>query len=205
MSGTGDTWVIQAVSDLDAIRARPQAYVGATDVSGRAALALLVLQCSLGDNGPLAGHAMSATVTIQRNGGIRVDDSGHGFPPGSTDQGIPWLIEAFRAPIIGPDSSSGLSIVKALSQTVVATSRRDGEMWRVEFHGDEPVGEPECLGRTDETGTTIVFWPSDAVFSGSVDSMAISRPLRAFLRRYPGRVVTVRDEKSSGPDIVVKN
>ena len=134
-----------------------------------------------------------------------MDDSGRGFPLGSTGQGIPWLIEAFRAPIIGPDSSSGLSIVKALSRAVVATTRRDGEMWQVEFDGDDPAGEPECLGRTDETGTAVVFWPSDVIFTESVGTAAIATGLRAFLRSFPGATVTLRHERSDGPDIVVKN
>ena len=104
---------------------------------------------------------------------------------------------------MGPDSASALPIVKALSRRVIVTSRRDGQTWRAEFDQDDPVVGPELVGRTDQTGVTIEFWPSERVFTGSIDTVALVAKLRAFLQRYPGAAVTVHDERSGELGIVV--
>ncbi|MFP3589363.1 ATP-binding protein, partial [Paraburkholderia sp. SIMBA_055] len=54
----------------------------------------------------------------------------------------------------------GSSVVNALSTRLEAVVKRDGYVWRQSFAGGgAPEGPIEQGEATDETGTTITFWP----------------------------------------------
>ena len=60
----------------------------------------------------------------------------------------------------------GISVVNALSESLVAEVRRDGKVWRQEFARGDPVGDMEIdrRGGDDDTGTTITFLPDAEIF-----------------------------------------
>ncbi len=58
----------------------------------------------------------------------------------------------------------GSSVVNALSARMIADVRRDGHHWRQGFFLGVPDGPVEQLEETDETGTTITFFPSSDIF-----------------------------------------
>ena len=59
----------------------------------------------------------------------------------------------------------GVSVVNALSETLIAEVHRDGFYYKQEYKIGEPTTEVEKIGKSDKTGTIISFKPDQSVFS----------------------------------------
>ncbi|MFK4997920.1 hypothetical protein ACI2OX_12245 [Bacillus sp. N9] len=63
----------------------------------------------------------------------------------------------------------GASVVNALSEWLIVTIKRDGHLFKQEFHdGGKPKTTLEKIGKAKETGTTIHFKPDSSIFSTTV-------------------------------------
>ena len=96
---------------------------------------------------------------------------------------------------------SGVSVVNALSEWLVAEVRRDGKVYRQEFARGEPTTKVETVGVAPkgESGTTISFLPDSEVFEETeFDAATLLQRLRetAFLTR--GLRIVLRDERAGG-------
>ena len=58
----------------------------------------------------------------------------------------------------------GLSVVNALSEKLVATVKTEGKVHEMRFCRGDATSGLEITGDTDETGTTITFWPDPQIF-----------------------------------------
>ena len=58
----------------------------------------------------------------------------------------------------------GASVVNALSKKLVATVKRDGSEWEMEFSRGTPKGKIKKLGPARGSGTTIYFHPDPTIF-----------------------------------------
>ena len=58
----------------------------------------------------------------------------------------------------------GASVVNALSKKLVATIKRDGAEWEMEFQPGQSDGQAEKTGAGRGTGTTIYFDPDPQIF-----------------------------------------
>jgi Type IIA topoisomerase (DNA gyrase/topo II, topoisomerase IV), B subunit len=70
----------------------------------------------------------------------------------------------------------GVSVVNALSMLLEVEVRRDGYVWTQAYERGDPMGPLVRGAASDETGTTITFWP---------DTRS-SRPPSGRSRRCPG-------------------
>jgi Type IIA topoisomerase (DNA gyrase/topo II, topoisomerase IV), B subunit len=70
----------------------------------------------------------------------------------------------------------GVSVVNALSMMLEVEVRRDGYVWTQAYERGDPMGPLVRGAASDETGTTITFWP---------DARS-SRPPSGRSRRCPG-------------------
>ena len=59
----------------------------------------------------------------------------------------------------------GVSVVNALSKKLIVEVKRDGKVWRQEYVRGKPRSDVKAVGKTDKTGTTVVFYPDNEIFS----------------------------------------
>ena len=126
----------------------------------------------------LAGHCDNIEVTILADGGVRVRDNGRGIPvdPHSSDptkSTVEVVLTVLHAggkfggggyAVSGGLHGVGSSVVNALSSRLEVEIRRQGNLWTQSFEIGDPQGPLTKGETTDETGTTIRFWPSVDIF-----------------------------------------
>ncbi len=91
----------------------------------------------------------------------------------------------------------GVSVVNALSKTLLLEVHRDGRVWRQTYRGGVPEA-PIAAGETTEaTGTRVRFYPDPAIFTVlefEADSLAQRLRELAFLNR--GILILLTDERT---------
>jgi DNA gyrase subunit B len=94
----------------------------------------------------------------------------------------------------------GISVVNALSETMITRVKRDGWMWEMRFERGITVQKLKKIGRAEGTGTYQWFKPDTTVFE-TLDFHwdILQKRLRelAFLNR--GLEITLRDERGEEP------
>ena len=174
---------IQVLEGLDPVRKRPGMYIGSTGLAGLHHLIWEVVDNAVDE--AMAGYCTRIGVTLQADGGCRVDDDGRGIPvepyPSGPHRGksaaevvLTVLHAGGKFGGSGYKQSGGLhgvgvSVVNALSERLVVDVDRDGLHYRQEFaKGGKPQGKMEVVGPTPKrgrsTGTTVTFWPDPSVF-----------------------------------------
>ncbi|WP_336249149.1 DNA topoisomerase subunit B [Stomatohabitans albus] len=168
---------ITALEGLEAVRVRPGMYIGDTGVRGLHHLIWEIVDNSVDE--AMAGYCDHIVVTLRSDGGVRVDDNGRGIPVArhSTGRSALELVltelhaggkfdsQAYK--VSGGLHGVGVSVVNALSTRLIAEVRRDEHVWQQEYIGSEPQSPPTAiadLGKDDETGTSITFWPDPKIF-----------------------------------------
>ena len=192
-----DARSITVLEGLEAVRKRPGMYIGSTGERGLHHLVYEVVDNAVDE--ALAGYCDRIDVTLLADGGVRVTDNGRGIPvdehPVEHRPAVEVVLTTLHAggkfdgksyAVSGGLHGVGVSVVNALSSRLDVEIRRDGYVWRQRYEFSQPAtpltrGEP-----TDETGTTITFWPDPAIFETTDwDWETLSRRLQemAFLNR----------------------
>ncbi len=166
---------IQVLEGLEAVRKRPGMYIGSTGPRGLHHLVYEIVDNSVDE--ALAGHCDTIDITILEDGGVRVVDNGRGIPvdmhPTEGRSTVEVVLTVLHAggkfggggyAVSGGLHGVGSSVVNALSSRFEVAVKRQGFTWNMSFTGSVPdaplaQGEP-----SDETGTTITFWPSAEIF-----------------------------------------
>jgi DNA gyrase subunit B len=125
----------------------------------------------------IAGFATELRVTLQADGGVKVQDDGRGIPVDKVAKtgksGLETVLTVLHAGGKfgggGYKVSSGLhgvgsSVVNALSTKLLAEVRKDGFVYRQEYLLGVPQGPIKKGEATKETGTTITFYPDPTIF-----------------------------------------
>src|SRR3979409_2658753 len=171
-----DAEEIQVLEGLDPVRKRPGMYIGSTGPTGLHHLVYEVVDNAVDE--ALAGYATRIDVTLLADGGGRVVDNGRGVPahshPESPDKSAAEIVltmlhaggkfggEGYK--ISGGLHGVGVSVVNALSRRLEMEIRRDGGRYSMVFvDGGEPVAGLQRIGDSDETGTSITFWPDPTI------------------------------------------
>ena len=174
---------IQVLEGLDPVRKRPACtsarpgWPASTTSSGRSSTTRSTRRWP--------ATARASTVTLQADGGCRVDDDGRGIPvdpypsgPHKGKSAAEVVLTVLHAggkfggngyKVSGGLHGVGVSVVNALSERLIVEIDRDGQRYRQEYaKGGKPQGKMEVVGPTPgrgrTTGTTVTFWPDPTVF-----------------------------------------
>ncbi len=166
---------IQVLEGLEPVRKRPGMYIGSTSATG-----LHHMVWEIVDNGideAIAGHATYVEVELQEDGSIRVRDDGRGIPTAvhaktgkSTVETVLTVLHAGGKfggggyKVSGGLHGVGASVVNALSNKLVVRVYQGGKIYQQEYERGAPKGDLKSIGKTDETGTEITFYPDDTIF-----------------------------------------
>ncbi|MFC5381253.1 DNA topoisomerase (ATP-hydrolyzing) subunit B [Aquipuribacter nitratireducens] len=206
-AGGYDASNITVLEGLEAVRKRPGMYIGSTGPRGLHHLVYEVVDNSVDE--ALAGWCDTIEVTLLDDGGVRVVDNGRGIPvdlhPVERKPAVEVVLTVLHAggkfggggyAVSGGLHGVGVSVVNALSSRLEVEVRRDGRVHRMAFLGGVPTGPLETGEATDETGTTVTFWPNADIFE-TVDFDAETLRSRfqqmAFLNK--GLTLTLVDER----------
>lgn len=202
---------IQVLEGLDAVRKRPGMYIGSTGPRGLHHLVYEIVDNSVDE--ALAGHCDTINITILQDGAVRVVDNGRGIPvdmhPTEGRSTVEVVLTVLHAggkfggggyAVSGGLHGVGSSVVNALSSKFDVSVKRQGFTWNMSFTNSVPdaplaQGEP-----TDETGTTITFWPSADIFETvefDYTTLRTRFQQMAFLNK--GLRITLADERPQEP------
>ena len=206
---------IQVLEGLEAVRKRPGMYIGSTGERGLHHLVYEIVDNSVDE--ALAGYCDTISVTILEDGAIRVVDNGRGIPVDmhktegkSTVEVVLTVLHAGGKfggggyAVSGGLHGVGSSVVNALSTRLDVEVRRQGHVWRQSFRDggvpQAPLSQDEA---TDETGTTITFWPDDSIFETTdfdYDTLRTRFQQTAFLNK--GLRITLSDLRAASAYVV---
>ncbi|WP_438354795.1 DNA topoisomerase (ATP-hydrolyzing) subunit B [Microbacterium sp. CJ88] len=199
---------IQVLEGLEAVRKRPGMYIGSTGPRGLHHLVYEIVDNSVDE--ALAGYCDTIVVTILPDGAVRVVDNGRGIPVGihktegkSTVEVVLTVLHAGGKfgggayAVSGGLHGVGSSVVNALSTRLEVEVKQLGHVWRQSYRdGGQPVAPLERAEESDETGTTITFWPDDTIFETvefEYDVLRTRFQQMAFLNK--GLRIDLRDER----------
>ena len=208
--GASDITVLEG---LEAVRKRPGMYIGSTGERGLHHLVYEVVDNSVDE--ALAGYCTHVEVTLQEDGGVRVEDNGRGIPvdehPTEKKPTVEVVMTILHAggkfggggyAVSGGLHGVGISVVNALSRRVDTTVRRQGYACRMSFgNGGHPLTELKRGEETDQTGTTQVFYPDPEIFETvdfDFETLRSRFQQMAFLNK--GLRITLTDERPDAID-----
>ena len=172
-----DASSIEVLEGLEPVRKRPGMYIGGTDERALHHLVAEVLDNSMDE--AVAGHANRIEVEFHEDYAISIRDNGRGIPidphPKFPDKSALEVIlctlhaggkfsgKAYQTS--GGLHGVGISVVNALSDSVVVEVARNKELFRQRFSRGIPLGPVEKLGPTpNRRGTTVTFHPDAEIF-----------------------------------------
>jgi len=200
---------IQVLEGLEAIRRRPGMYIGSTSATGLHHLVWEILDNSVDE--ALNGHCDKIEIILKNNQEISIQDNGRGIPVDQFQKTKKSAMEILfttlhsggkfdndNYKISGGLHGVGMAVVCALSETLLATSKRDGFEWTQSYSRGKPLGKIKKGKPTRSHGTEITFKPDPKIFP-KVEILA-KRVLeqaesKAFLNK--GLKVVVKENKNT--------
>ena len=166
---------ITVLEGLEAVRKRPGMYIGSTGPTGLHHMIWEVIDNSFDE--AMAGHCTKIELKILPNNYISVTDNGRGIPvdmhPTQKKSALEVVLTQLHAggkfgdggyKVSGGLHGVGVSVVNALSTHMRATVHRDGKIWEQDYKCGKPQEKVKSVGKTDHTGTTIMFHPDPSIF-----------------------------------------
>jgi DNA gyrase subunit B len=199
---------IQVLEGLEPVRKRPGMYIGGTGIEG-----LHHLVWEIVDNGideALAGHATHVSVVLQADGGIRVTDDGRGIPvdihPKTGKSTVETVLTVLHAggkfggggyKVSGGLHGVGSSVVNALSTDLTVRVFLNGKIHEQFYKRGVPQADLKVVGKTDQTGTEITFYPDETIFETvTVNFDTVLDRLRHAAYLTKGIRTSLEDERS---------
>src|SRR6187431_899598 len=167
---------ITVLEGLEPVRKRPGMYIGGVGTAGLHHLAWEILDNAVDE--AMNGYASTIAVTLHRDGSsLTVVDDGRGIPvdkhPKTKQSALEVIFSTLHAggkfegtnyKTAGGLHGVGASVVNALSTRLVATVKRDGAEWQMEFKRGKATGPLKKVGAARGSGTKVHFEPDPTIF-----------------------------------------
>ena len=203
---------LSVLEGLEAVRKRPGMYIGSTDSRGLMHCLWEIIDNSVDE--ALAGFGQSIQVILYRDGSVEVRDDGRGIPtdiePRTGLSGVEVVFTKLHAGgkfgggsynASGGLHGVGVSVVNALSSRLSVEVRRDGYVWNIDFADGVPTAPLRRGEATDQTGTTVTFWPNPEIFETTVfDFETLRRRFQQMAFLNKGLRISLTDERDLSVD-----
>ena len=167
---------ITVLEGLEPVRKRPGMYIGGVGAPGLHHLVWEIVDNAVDE--AMNGHASEVTVTLHKDSkSVTVTDNGRGVPvdkhPKHKKSALEIIFSTLHAGGKFDDSTYktagglhgvGASVVNALSSRLIATVKREGAEWQMEFRAGKPTTALKKLGAARGSGTTVSFRPDPTIF-----------------------------------------
>ena len=204
---------IKILEGLDPVRKRPGMYIGSTSESGLHHLVWEIVDNAVDE--ALAGFCTKILVTVHPDNSVTVVDNGRGIPVDEHPvKKIPTLevvltilhaggkFDNSAYKVSGGLHGVGSSVVNALSKKMIAQVKRDGNIYEMQFERGKTTQKMQVVGTSEDTGTSITFWPDEEIFETTVydyDTLHDRLQEMAFLNR--GLTIVLTDERERTPRV----
>jgi len=203
---------IQALEGMEHVRMRPSMYIGDVGVRGLHHLVYEVVDNSIDE--ALAGYCDTIFVAIKEGNGVEVMDNGRGIPVDFHEKEQKSALEVVMTKIgaggkFDKDSYKvsgglhgvGVSCVNALSNQMVTTVYRDGNIYQQIYSKGKAQTEVEEIGHSENRGTKQFFQPDDTIFTELVYNYdTLANRLRELSYLNKGITITLTDEREKLED-----
>ena len=198
---------ITVLKGLDAVKKRPAMYIGDTGKRGLHHLINEVVDNSVDE--ALAGYCTKIKIRINRDDSISVEDNGRGIPVDIHKEEKKSALEVVMTvlhaggkfekgsyKISGGLHGVGVSVVNALSESLVADVHREGQVHRQEYCRGIPTTKVNVVGTSKKTGTKITFKPDREVFQTTdIDYELVADRLRELAYLNKNLEISFKDER----------
>ncbi len=204
---------IKILEGLEAVRKRPDMYIGDRGSGGLHHLVYEVLDNSIDE--ALAGYCDNVTVHIQVDGSCTIEDNGRGIPVELHKEAKTSALEVVLTTLHAGgkfDSDSykvagglhgvGVSVVNALSEWLEADVYRDGKHYHFECIRGAAKGRVKKIGASDKRGTKISFKPDEEIFGDAEFGYdTLLKRIREMAYLSGGLQITFRDDRNNKKEV----
>jgi len=204
---------IKILGGLEAVRKRPDMYIGDRGSAGLHHLVYEVLDNSIDE--ALAGFCDNISVRIHPDGSCTVEDNGRGIPVEMHKEAKVSALEVVLTKlhaggkfdgnsykVAGGLHGVGVSVVNALSEWLEADVYRDGKQYHFECERGIAKGPVKEIGHTNKRGTKITFKPDEEIFGDTEFAYdTLLKRIRELAYLNGGLRISFRDDRKNKKEV----
>lgn len=202
-----DATNIKILEGLEAVRKRPAMYIGGTGLDGLHHLIYEIVDNSVDE--AIAGFCSEVEVIIHIDNSVTVTDNGRGIPIDMHSERNVSAAEVVMTVLhaggkFDKDTYKvsaglhgvGVSVVNALSETLLLEIKRDGGIYTQKYERGKPINPLQKTGNTTIAGTRITFKPDHQIFPDlNFNFDVLSNRLRELSFLNKGLKINFHDER----------
>jgi len=204
---------IKILGGLEAVRKRPDMYIGDRGTAGLHHLVYEVLDNSIDE--AMAGTCDHISVRIHPDGSCTVEDNGRGIPVEMHKEAKMSALEVVLTTlhsggkfdgdsykVAGGLHGVGVSVVNALSEWLEADVYRDGKQYHFECERGIARDRVKEIGESTKRGTKITFKPDEEIFGDTEFAYdTLLKRIRELAYLNGGLKISFRDDRNNKKEV----